>query len=384
MRIVTIFAYLVGRRRAILEVASDRRALGVAAMLVLSAALARNYDQAPLLHEPWRLLGPFIASLPISGPLFLTIYGVARSKGMGGPGIGSAYRSFLSLYWMTAPMAWLYGIPYERFLSSVEAVEANLRTLALVSAWRVALMIRVVSVVFGLRMRLALALVMLVADAAALTALHLAPLPVIHVMGGIRPEQDKIAWTALLATVVGWLTLPVWIVLALVPSDRTVPEWQVPSTSDDPRSGRGPLVFAGLILAAWAAALLFTQLEQIRARRVERTYRNSGPAAAVALMSSQHRSDYPPDWLPPPRRFLGEPSTSEILDMLEVLTRTPHADWVEDLYSQQFQERTRYDRFSWPGELLREHVVRLAAHPQQTAPGASNGASTRGPFGPIV
>ncbi len=207
MRVATIFAYLIGRRGAI---------LGAGALLVLSAAIARSYDQAPLLYQPWRLLGPFVASVAISGPLFLTVYGFARWKGMGGPGLGQAYRSFLGLYWMTAPLAWLYGIPYERFLSPVGAVEANLRTLALVSAWRVALMVRVVSVVFGLRLRAALPLVMLVADVAALTALHLVPLPVIQLMGGISPEQDTIAWTVLLVKALAWLTLPVWIVAAAI------------------------------------------------------------------------------------------------------------------------------------------------------------------------
>jgi hypothetical protein len=109
MRVATIIAYLTGRRAAILEVASDRTALVAAALLVLSAGLARNYDQASLRDEPWRLLGPFIASLAINGPLFLTIYGIARWKGIHGPGIGRAYLSFLTLYWMTAPLAWLYG-----------------------------------------------------------------------------------------------------------------------------------------------------------------------------------------------------------------------------------------------------------------------------------
>ncbi len=73
MRVATIFAYLIGRRRAILDIAADRKALVVAAMLVLAAALARNYDRASLMDEPWRLLGPFAASLAISGPLFLII-----------------------------------------------------------------------------------------------------------------------------------------------------------------------------------------------------------------------------------------------------------------------------------------------------------------------
>src|SRR5262249_14445472 len=162
---------------------------------------------ASLLHEPWRLLGPFVASLAVSGPLFLSVYGLARWKAMESPGIGRAYCSFLALYWMTAPLAWLYGIPYERFLSTTAPTDANLGTLALVSVWRVVLMIRVVSVVFDLRVRTAIPLVMLVADAAALAALHLAPLPVIHVMGGISPEQSEIAWAALLVTGLGWLTL---------------------------------------------------------------------------------------------------------------------------------------------------------------------------------
>ena len=36
---------------------------------------------------------------------------------MNGPGICRAYLSFLAVYWMTAPLAWLYGVPYEQFLS---------------------------------------------------------------------------------------------------------------------------------------------------------------------------------------------------------------------------------------------------------------------------
>src|SRR4051794_2634223 len=103
MSVATIFQYLLGRRQAILEIASNPKALGVGALLVLSAALARNYDRASLLHEPWRLAGPFVASLAISGALFLTIYGYASWKGMlHDPGIGQAYCAFLSLYWMTA------------------------------------------------------------------------------------------------------------------------------------------------------------------------------------------------------------------------------------------------------------------------------------------
>jgi hypothetical protein len=358
-----IFAYLIGRRRAILEIAANRKALVVAALLVLSAALARNYDRASLMHEPWRLLGPFVASLAISGPLFLIIYGFAQWKGMESPGIGRAYVAFLALYWMTAPLAWFYGIPYERFLSPLGATKANLWTLALVSIWRVALLIQVVSVVFDLPLRTALALVMLVADIAALAALYLVPLPVIHVMGGISAEQETVAFIALLVTLLCWAALPLLIGLAaaVARSTRNRPVWRVPSTSERPAGGVGALAFAGLTLIGWTALLPFTQREQILAHRVEQAYRRSGPTAALAMISAHRRIDFPPDWQPPPRTFPGEPPISEVINVLDALAGEPRARWIGDLYSRRFRDRVRFDPFEWPEELLTKHAVRLAA-----------------------
>ena len=362
MCVKTIFAYLIGHRPAILEVASDRRALGVAALLVLSAALARNYDRVSLIDEPWRLLGPFVASLAIGGSLFLSVYGYARWKGMRGPGIGLASLAFLALYWMTAPLAWLYGIPYERFLTLVGATKANLWTLALVSVWRLVLMIRVVSVVFGLRIRTAVALVMLAADVLALMALFVVPLPMIPVMGGLSPEQAAIALPAIAVTLLELLSLPCWIVFAGIVTSSSLnrPEWQVPSPPEGPRSGRAALAFAWLMVAAWAVLLPFMQPEQILAKRVERTYRKSGPAAALALMSAHIPGDFPPDWQPPPRESVGDPPTSEVLDSLEALAMHPHAEWVDDAYCRRFRERLWYDPTNWPRELFEQHAARLA------------------------
>lgn len=362
MSVVTIFEYLAGRRGAILEVASDRRALLVGAVLVLSAALARNYDRASLVHEPWRLLGPFVASLAIGVPLFLVLYGFSRLKGMEAPGILRAYRSFLGLYWMTAPLAWLYGIPYERFFPTAGAVEANLWTLALVSLWRVALMIRAVSVVFGMKVRIALPLVMLVADVAALTALAVVPMPVVSLMGGISPEQAGIAFAGLLVNVLGWLSLPIWIlyvlVLAIGSTDR--PEWRVPRTAEGPGRGRGALAVSVVVLLAWAALLPANQPEQIRAARVRQAYRDDGPAAALTMMSAREPGDFPPGWRPPPQRFPGEPTTGEMLDVLEAVADTRQADWVVDLYVRMFLDRLEYDPYMWPQDLMGGHVERLA------------------------
>jgi hypothetical protein len=360
MRLTTIPAYLAGKRWAILELTGDRGALPVAGLLVLSAAIARNYDRASLLNEPWRLAGPFVASLAISGPLFLVIYFFARCKGMESPGIGQAYLSFLTLYWMTAPLAWLYGIPYEMFDTPLDATNANLRTLALVSVWRVALMTRVVAVLFRLPVRFALALVMLVADSVALVALHLVPLPVVNVMGGI-PLQQQIALAAFLVRVLCWLTLPIWIVLVLAAmrSSRLRPRWESDKPTEQQAVSALPLGLALLILLAWASLLPFTQPAQRLAYQVDRVYRNQGIVAAQALISKHQRSDFPTDWQPPPWSLTSDVPSNEVLDALEAIADHRPAEWVGAIYVERVQDQLQYDHF-YRQDLVSQHLVRLA------------------------
>src|SRR5262245_16117437 len=134
MTIKTLFEYLIGRESAIREIASDRRSLLIGFLFCFSAALARHYDGKYLLREPWFLFAPAGASILTSSILFLFLYfatSVRARKVL--PGFASSYLSFLGLYWMTAPLAWLYGIPYERFLSEANAAQANIWTLELVS-----------------------------------------------------------------------------------------------------------------------------------------------------------------------------------------------------------------------------------------------------------
>ena len=112
MRIRTLLLYLIGSRRAILDLAADRHGLWVGLLFVLSAGFAREYDGQDLLREPWHLLIPLGASLAASFALFLVACGPVFFQGEGRPPFFSAYRSFLTLFWMTAPLAWLYAVPY--------------------------------------------------------------------------------------------------------------------------------------------------------------------------------------------------------------------------------------------------------------------------------
>ena len=81
MEIRTLLRYLIGDREAILTIARSRHALWIGFLFVLSAAFARDYDGEDLLHEPWHLLLPLVASLGSSLVLFTLAYGVAACKG---------------------------------------------------------------------------------------------------------------------------------------------------------------------------------------------------------------------------------------------------------------------------------------------------------------
>ena len=120
-------------------------------MFVLSAGFAREYDARDLLAEPWFLIIPLGASFVSSFVLFTLLYILLMRVDKQRPRFFSAYRAFLTLFWMTAPLAWLYAIPYERFLTPMQAATANYITLGVVAVWRVALMVRVASVLMGYR-----------------------------------------------------------------------------------------------------------------------------------------------------------------------------------------------------------------------------------------
>ena len=130
MRIVTLGKYLVGNRAAILEVARSRQSILIGLLLVISATLAREYDTHDLRSQPWRLVVSLGASLLMSGLLFgilqLRMLGQRENR----PRLLEGQRIFLGLFWMTAPLAWLYAVPYERFLSDIAAAKTNLWTLA--------------------------------------------------------------------------------------------------------------------------------------------------------------------------------------------------------------------------------------------------------------
>jgi hypothetical protein len=337
--------------------------LWIGLLFVLSAGFAREYDGEDLLREPWRLLIPVGASLAASFLLFLVAFGRLFLRREGRPPFFATYRAFLTLFWLTAPLAWLYAIPYERFLSAGAATSANLWTLALVAAWRVALMVRVVSVLTGRGVKPSLFLVMAFADAAALTAVHFMPAPVVSVMGGVRlTESEKaISSATLLVSSLGILLAPVWGIGALTAFFTGQPAWQGPTSSTEPRSvSRAMWILACLSLAIWLPILPWTQAEQQLRAQVERDMKAGRIAEALDVMNAHTPSDFPPHWEPPPRVGYGE-RTPRLFEVVNVLLAREIAPWVRtcylDKFRRQLKDRYRLTQYSHDEVTLLVHIL---------------------------
>ncbi len=335
MSVVTVLAYLVGSRAAILRIATTPGATWLGLVFVLSAGFAREYDGEDLLAQPWHVLLPLGVSLVLSSALFCLIMPIARSQGACQGTFWGNYHIFLRLFWMTAPIAWIYAIPVQDLFSAEGATSANLWMLAVVSLWRVVLMARVVSVLFNANLFAAFMPVLLFADTLALVALWFAPLPVFAIMGGIRLTDSErvIQGTAFTVGFFGTITWLIWLVGTCVVWGLRKKKWQQQVSPGEPSStvSGGLWAVAACSVMTWVVILPYTQPKQQLRRRVEVTLRSGQVRDAISLMAEYEPSDFPSHWDPPPRVGYGE-RTPPLIDVLEAVSRDTTPSWITAIY----------------------------------------------------
>lgn len=237
MNLFDLPRFLLGDRRAILAFASDRRTLWLSLVFVFSAALARRYDGAYLVAEPLALVLPALVSWFNATLLFLLLRVMLGRKADPKPRWADEYCAVLSLFWLTAPLAWLYAIPVERFLGPYEATVANLWLLLLVATWRVVLMSRVVQVIYGVGGWTAFFQVMFFADLVAVGLMIATPKPMVAIMAGIaHTAKDSLILEISLGVIFwGILSLPVWITLMGCSAYGAGAGWKIESVSSRSR-----------------------------------------------------------------------------------------------------------------------------------------------------
>ena len=344
MTIRTLFGYLIGREDAIREIVSSRHSLLVGFLFCLSAALARHYDGKYFLREPWFLLAPAGASLLTSLILFSFLYvatSVRARKLL--PDFASCYLGFLRLYWMTAPLAWLYGIPYERFLNEVDAAQANVWTLELVSVWRVLLISRAVAILTPSSLFSAFTKIAVPAVGIVFVALSYARMPLIDWMGGVRvpPSVQPVANAYMFAIFYGFFAIIigglVWLGSLFVASpNSTLEGFRIRLTGS---VGKALPILASIVILGFTAALPVTQREQKLRYDVEKDLKNNQIKDALDVLASHRQNEFPPQWTPPPWPEYGEgdrnPNLTEIVKALE--TRSDVPEWVHSAYQEKLR-----------------------------------------------
>lgn len=153
MKTLDPLLFLIGHKGAIQRIASSPWALLVGVILVYTAGIARHYDFHQLHIETKWMWAPFLVVLVSSFLIYMflhiSFYNNDGTKEM--KPFMSQYLSFLGLFMMTAPIAWLYAIPIEHLWPKqpLACAKFNIALLAIVSLWRVVLMILVVRFVTG-------------------------------------------------------------------------------------------------------------------------------------------------------------------------------------------------------------------------------------------
>ena len=330
----TWLQFMFGRPAAIEAFARSRNAVWVGLVFVFSAGLAREYDGVYLLREPWHLLLPLAASLGTSLFLYALVYGAARRHQVK-LDWWQGYRTLLTYYWMTAPLAWLYAIPVERFLDPRHATEMNFAFLAVVSIWRVVLITRAISVWLDAGYFRVLLIVLFFADSVLFVANLATPTPVWDVMGGIRlPEREsiilKVKLLVWMYSSIGWWIL---LVAAGVTAFWTKSLWHGREHRNpcNMNVGQSMWVFAFTLLAAGVAILPLAQPEQARRWHAEHLLRTGHVSEGIQYMAATTRDNFPPQWDPPPWYSYGE-NVPPISDVILALYDTSPPSWIRDVY----------------------------------------------------
>jgi hypothetical protein len=340
--LMTFMLFLCGNGDAIRRLAATPRLWLVGLLFTFSAGLAREYDAEDLLTEPWHLLIAPGASWAAATVLWVLVQVGGFRRWMWSPAkpqtssthpddepemapppadpppaprLRDNYLAFLGLFWLTAPLAWFYGIPFERFQSEGQAASSNLWLLTLIALWRVVLMVRVLQVVYGIGGVVASITVLFFGNALMLAALFAMPVPVFVIMGGVRlgPADQSLAFLAFAGKIVGTISLCLLSLLwACTFLDRKRWSWMVATTAVRLK----PLtVVAVVAIAWWCAWLPFTQPQQRLRGQVERALLSGDFATGLGLLARHPVADFPPHWDPPPRvgYHQREPEVVEVL-----------------------------------------------------------------------
>ena len=301
------FKYLFGQADAIRTVAGSRAALWTGVVLVLITTVARNYDQTFLAENPFLWLFGSLAFSLVSGTwLYVIVYRAFARRYT--PAEESAveeggWPAFMGLFWMTAPVAWLYAIPVERFLDSISATWANVALLAVVSCWRVLLMTRVMQVTTKAPFAIALVWVLLAASVEMLVLFFFGGAfsrGIISGMGGMRNSPEEEIMLEVVGTAFGMAFMLAILTLVVAVLWRPKVSLQRLACPKPEALPWRPLLIAA---SCWASIAIVPQRELANNVAVERLFAAGQFRAGLDYLSARSSEQFAPARALPPKAY---------------------------------------------------------------------------------
>lgn len=322
--------FLLGRPDAIRALAGNLYTLPVGLLFCLSAGLARSYDSVYLAADTAMLLRPAWISLAIAVAVHAAIFFVCCARARRWlPNAGPSFLSIAGLYWLTAPLAWLHAIPFERFLDERNAGVANFAAVVFTAVWRLALLSRVYAVCLPWTFGRALVHVATLA----LPIVYAAAVVIRPRFGGVFDSigMSLLVFAILLAGLLafvlgaGYALLGLFFGKSSFAMDGFTPRPPAPPARAVLALGLGALLL-------FAAPLPWTQPEQRRRVEIERLYPAGDIPRFVTALASHPRAEYPPHWTPPPWPEDGRQDL-RLLDVLAEIERRPDLPpWIRAVY----------------------------------------------------
>ena len=338
--------YLLGSEAAIRAVAAGRNGWPLGPLLVLLTAFPRNYDQTWIGEQPFLwIFGPLIFSTVSGVFLFATLHGLflrwRRDPETPKQPFRRQLASFMGLFWLTAPIAWLYALPVERFLDPLPATWANLALLGVVALWRVLLMARVIQVVQGAKFLTSLVWVLVPASFEVLVIAVLGALQHIgSMMGGMRnsPEEELLVQALNTISTAAFWGFPAFCLIGAALAHRSNHSLRpFPPTSPV----RVPWAFLGLAAGFWLSISIPAQIQVRRNAIVEDLAAKKNRRAVLDYLAAHSLSDFAPSRPLPPKAF--ERSVYSELPPLFGALQADDPAWVQAHLMQRFREMLSHD-----------------------------------------
>ncbi|MCO4782240.1 MAG: hypothetical protein KC646_07905 [Candidatus Cloacimonetes bacterium] len=332
----TIIQFLFGKRDAILKVAECPDSLRVSFILVMVAALARSYDKEYLFREPLHLLLSPVASALVAFLIFLAFRLLSWRHAHDCPKFWRDFKVILSLFWMTAPLAWVYGIPVEIMFDGFLSMQINLWLLLVVAVWRVLLFIRIMNVIYG---GYSLVVVLMICGSIAYGVLDIVPMPIISFMGGVT-----ITGTGGLIRLIGFLVVAICIIAVPITAllylvsifTRIGSKYSGYKVNQDITYAKTVFKLPILISILFIFCLPYFQPKQANRYTVETLFSEDKITQALEYLKSHKVEDFPRHWTLPPQ-WKYRKKKPDMLTIMRELQKTDEKSWVKDYYFEDFK-----------------------------------------------